>query len=128
MLPNELVYGNYELHEVKAPTGYFLNAEPVAFVVDGTDKTIEVEKYDTAQKGRISVSKRGDIFMLRSMGMTARQVQLSCNFSYTSQRGRPPRAKGMHGAACASLAAPFLYRSSGSFSVSLWTGSAMACR
>jgi len=62
MLPNELVYGNYELHEVKAPTGYFLNAEPVAFVVDGTDKTIEVEKYDTAQKGRISVSKRGDIF------------------------------------------------------------------
>lgn len=62
MLPNELVYGNYELHEVKAPTGYFLNAEPVAFVVDGTDKTIEVEKYDTAQKGIISVSKRGDIF------------------------------------------------------------------
>lgn len=62
MLPNELVYGNYELHEVKAPTGYFLNAEPVAFVVDGTDKTIEVEKYDIAQKGRISVSKRGDIF------------------------------------------------------------------
>lgn len=62
MLPNELVYGNYELHEVKAPTGYFLNAEPVAFVVDGTDKTIEVEKYDIAQKGRISVNKRGDIF------------------------------------------------------------------
>ena len=62
MLPNELVYGNYELHEVKAPTGYFLNAEPFAFVVDGTDKTIEVEKYDIAQKGRISVSKCGDIF------------------------------------------------------------------
>ena len=62
MLPNELVYGNYELHEVKAPTGYFLNAEPVSFVIDGTDKIIEVEKYDIAQKGRISVSKRGDIF------------------------------------------------------------------
>lgn len=62
MLPKELVYGNYELHEVKAPTGYFLNAEPVPFTVDGTEKTIEVEKYDTAQKGRISVSKRGEIF------------------------------------------------------------------
>ena len=62
MLPGELAYGNYELHEVKAPTGYFLNAEPVPFTVDGTEKTIEVEKYDTAQKGRISVSKRGEIF------------------------------------------------------------------
>lgn len=62
MLPKELVYGNYELHEVKAPTGYFLNEEPVPFTVDGTEKTVEVEKFDTAQKGRISVSKRGEIF------------------------------------------------------------------
>ena len=62
MLPDKLAYGNYELHEVKAPTGYFLNAEPVPFTVDGTEKTVEVEKFDTAQKGRISVSKRGDIF------------------------------------------------------------------
>ncbi len=62
MLPGELAYGNYELHEVKAPTGYFLNEEPVPFTVDGTEKTVEVEKFDTAQKGRISVSKRGEIF------------------------------------------------------------------
>lgn len=62
MLPGELAYGNYELHEVKAPTGYFLNAEPVPFTVDGTEKTVKVEKFDTAQKGRISVSKRGEIF------------------------------------------------------------------
>ena len=62
MLPGELAYGNYELHEVKAPTGYFLNEEPVPFTVDGIDKTVEVEKYDTAQKGRISVSKCGEIF------------------------------------------------------------------
>ena len=62
MLPGELAYGNYELHEVKAPTGYYLDGEPVPFTVDGTEKTIEVEKYDIAQKGRISVSKRGDIF------------------------------------------------------------------
>ena len=62
MLPDKLAYGNYELHEVKAPTGYFLNEEAVPFTVDGTEKTVEVEKFDTAQKGRISVSKRGDIF------------------------------------------------------------------
>ena len=62
MLPGELAYGNYELHEVKAPTGYFLNEESVPFTVDGTEKTVEVEKFDTAQKGRISVSKRGEIF------------------------------------------------------------------
>ncbi|MBR6982740.1 MAG: hypothetical protein IKH75_04255, partial [Ruminococcus sp.] len=62
MLPKELVYGDYELHEVKAPTGYFLDNEPVPFTVDGAEKTITVEKYDTPQKGKISVSKRGDIF------------------------------------------------------------------
>ena len=62
MLPKELAYGKYELHEVKAPTGYFLDNEPVPFRVDGSEKVITVEKYDTPQKGRISVSKRGDIF------------------------------------------------------------------
>ncbi|WP_297961155.1 SpaA isopeptide-forming pilin-related protein [uncultured Ruminococcus sp.] len=62
MLPKELTYGDYKLHEVKAPTGYFLNNEPVPFTVDGSEKVITVEKYDTPQKGRISVSKRGDIF------------------------------------------------------------------
>ena len=62
MLPKELAYGDYELHEVKAPTGYFLDNEPAAFTVDGTEKVITVEKYDTPQKGKISVSKRGEIF------------------------------------------------------------------
>lgn len=62
MLPKELAYGEYELHEVKAPTGYFLNNEPVPFTVDGSEKVITVEKYDTPQKGKISISKRGDIF------------------------------------------------------------------
>lgn len=62
MLPKELAYGDYELHEVKAPTGYFLDNKPVPFTIDGSEKVITVEKYDTPQKGRISVSKRGDIF------------------------------------------------------------------
>lgn len=67
MLPNELAYGNYELHEVHAPNGYYLDGEAVAFTVDGAEKIIEVEKYDTAQKGKISVTKRGDIFQCVSV-------------------------------------------------------------
>ena len=64
MLPGELAYGNYELHEVKAPTGYFLNEEPVPFTVDRTEKTVEVEKFDTAQKGRISVLRKRRCFLI----------------------------------------------------------------
>ena len=62
MLPQELSYGDYELHEVKSPDGYVLDENPVPFTIDGTDKTVVVEKYNTAQKGRISIQKSGDIF------------------------------------------------------------------
>lgn len=62
MLPKELAYGEYELHEVKAPTGYYLDNETVPFTIDGSEKVITVEKYDTPQKGKISISKRGEIF------------------------------------------------------------------
>lgn len=62
MLPKELAYGEYELHEIKAPIGYSLDDAPVSFTVDGSEKAITVEKYDSPQKGKISISKRGDIF------------------------------------------------------------------
>lgn len=62
MLPGELVYGDYELHEIKAAEGYVLDKEPLKFTVDGEEKTIEIEKFNKAQKGRISVQKTGDIF------------------------------------------------------------------
>ena len=62
MLPQELSYGDYELHEVKSPDGYVLDENPVPFTIDGTDKTVVVEKYNTAQKGRISIQKFGDTF------------------------------------------------------------------
>ena len=62
MLPQELSYGDYELHEVKSPDGYVLDENPVPFTIDGTDKTVVVEKYNTAQKGRISIQKSGDTF------------------------------------------------------------------
>ncbi|MDE5648756.1 MAG: TonB-dependent receptor, partial [Oscillospiraceae bacterium] len=62
MLPCELVYGNYELHEVQTANGYVLDETPVSFTVDGKDEVITVEKFNTVQKGKISVQKTGDIF------------------------------------------------------------------
>ena len=62
MLPNDLVYGDYELHEVQSAEGYVLDKKPVPFTIDGSAETVVVEKTNTAQKGKISVQKTGDIF------------------------------------------------------------------
>ena len=62
MLPQELAYGDYELHEVQSAEGYVLDKNPVPFTIDGSEETVVVEKTNTAQKGRISVQKTGDIF------------------------------------------------------------------
>ena len=62
MLPNELVYGNYELHEVQSANGYVLDSTPVPFTIDGTVDTVVVEKTNKPQKGKISVQKSGDAF------------------------------------------------------------------
>jgi len=62
MLPNELAYGDYELHEVQSAEGYVLDKKPVPFTIDGSVETVVVEKTNTAQKGKISVQKTGDVF------------------------------------------------------------------
>ena len=62
MLPQELAYGDYELHEVQSAEGYVLDKNPVPFTIDGSVETVVVEKTNTAQKGRISVQKTGDVF------------------------------------------------------------------
>ena len=62
MLPQELAYGDYELHEVQSAEGYVLDGTPTPFTIDGTVETVVVEKTNTAQKGRISVQKTGDSF------------------------------------------------------------------
>ena len=71
MLPQELVYGNYELHEVQSAEGYVLDKDPVQFTVDGSVETVVVEKTNTAQKGKISVQKTGDIFTTVAMASSA---------------------------------------------------------
>ena len=62
MLPEKLPYGNYEIIEQCTAYGYVLNAEPVAFKVDGTKTTVTVEKHNMPQKGSIKLSKSGEIF------------------------------------------------------------------
>ena len=64
-----LPYGEYSLVEVQAPYGYALDKTPVAFSVslENAEKEnsltiVKVEKQNTAQKGKISVRKTGDIF------------------------------------------------------------------
>ena len=71
MLPNELVYGNYELHEVQSANGYVIDSKPVPFTIDGTVDTVVVEKTNTAQKGKISVSKIGDAFTSVTMASSS---------------------------------------------------------
>ena len=67
--PEVLPYGEYSLVEVQAPYGYALDKTPVAFSVslENAEKEnsltiVKVVKQNTAQKGKISVHKTGDIF------------------------------------------------------------------
>ena len=67
--PETLPYGEYTLVEVQAPFGYILDKTPVSFSVTADNaeeenavNIVKVVKSDTAQKGRISVQKTGEIF------------------------------------------------------------------
>ena len=62
MLPEKLLYGEYELIEVQAPYGYVLDSTPVKFKVTNSSQTVEVVKADSAQKGQIKVAKSGEVF------------------------------------------------------------------
>ena len=68
--PQTLEYGKgYSLVEVQAPYGYVLNSEPVYFdvVQENSEEesgitVIEVVRSNMAQKGKITVSKSGEVF------------------------------------------------------------------
>ena len=67
--PEVLPYGEYSLVEVQAPVGYVLDSTPVPFLVSAENAEeensltiVKVVKQNTAQKGKISVRKTGDIF------------------------------------------------------------------
>ncbi len=62
LLPEPLTYGSYQLVEVKAPEGYVIDKTPIDFSITENGETVQVEKKNTAQKGKITVTKTGDIF------------------------------------------------------------------
>lgn len=62
MLPEALSYGNYEIIEQNTCYGYVLDSTPVPFKVDRSKTIVTVEKHNTAQKGKITVSKSGEVF------------------------------------------------------------------
>lgn len=62
MLPDSLPYGNYEAIEVKTCYGYVLDSKPISFKIDGTKNVVTVEKSNIAQKGTITVTKKGEVF------------------------------------------------------------------
>ena len=76
--PEVLPYGEYSLVEVQAPVGYVLDSTPVSFSITAENAeeenaltVIKVRKENTAQKGRISVQKTGDIFKTVAMASSA---------------------------------------------------------
>ena len=76
--PEVLPYGEYSLVEVQAPVGYVLDSTPVPFTVSADNAeeenaltVIKVHKENTAQKGKISVQKTGDIFTSVNMASSA---------------------------------------------------------
>ena len=76
--PESLGYGEYTLVEVQAPVGYVLDSTPIPFTVNTDNASAEnavnivsVTKADTAQKGRISITKRGEVFSSVEMASSA---------------------------------------------------------
>lgn len=69
--PEMLVYGKgYQLVEVQAPYGYVLDSTPITFDITEENATAEggivltkVNKANTAQKGKITVTKEGESFV-----------------------------------------------------------------
>lgn len=62
LLPEPLVYGTYQLIEVKAPEGYSIDKTPIDFAITEDGATVQVEKQNSPQKGTITISKIGDVF------------------------------------------------------------------
>lgn len=62
MLPEPLHTGDYELYEVAAPYGYVISSEPVPFTIDGSEAVVTVTQHNMPQKGRLTITKTGEVF------------------------------------------------------------------
>lgn len=72
VLPEPLRYGNYELHEVKAPDGYTLSKEPIPFTVTSENPSTMLEVVCSNQpvKGTVTIEKLGERFTGADFRMT----------------------------------------------------------
>lgn len=62
MLPYDIPYGNYEIIEQNTCYGYVLDGTPVPFKVDGSADIVTVVKSNIAQKGKVIITKSGEVF------------------------------------------------------------------
>lgn len=61
--PMSLPFGKgYSLVEVSAPYGYVVDGTSMTFDVTGEEEIIELTKANTAQKGHITIDKKGEVF------------------------------------------------------------------
>lgn len=61
-LPEALLYGAYELHELTAPYLYYNDGVAVPFEVTGAEEVITIEKVNKKQKGNILLTKQCSTF------------------------------------------------------------------
>lgn len=57
VLPEPLLKGNYELHEIVAPDGYVLASNPIPFTVDGSAEIVEVVMKNRLIRGSVELTK-----------------------------------------------------------------------
>lgn len=78
-LPQPLVDGTYEIHEILAPTGYVLSTEPIIFTIDGSNAlegvVLEIPFPNAPVQGKISITKTdsitGDYLQYAKFNITA---------------------------------------------------------
>jgi uncharacterized surface anchored protein len=63
VMPKELHFGNYELHEVRSPYGYLLSDKPIPFKVtsENQQEYLEVKMPNQPVKGKVTVQKTGEV-------------------------------------------------------------------
>lgn len=71
MTNEQLLTGNYQLEELKSPSGYLVSSNPIKFQIssgiayetlpDGSTPVITIRQQDTSVKGKLNIEKRGEV-------------------------------------------------------------------
>lgn len=57
--PQQLTYGDYEIEEIQAPTGYVLSDKRLAVNISGNETVVTVKFANVPQKGQLKITKTG---------------------------------------------------------------------